>query len=280
LFGRGRPARSTPFSETELAKPETLGGGLMMTPQAPFSEKDLANLAKLISAGIHKQELNQELKNISNNLLINHKSLIVPLNKKFMEDFLKLDLAGGITVDARNMILIALAHEIRERDIPGAIAELGVYRGVFASRIRKLLPGRIFYLFDTFEGFCEQQKIIDEHKYSMTAQDFSSTSVELALRNIGDTKMCEVCKGLFPETTLGIDEHFAFVSLDVDLYQPTLDGLRFFYPRLSRGGYILIHDYGSTRYIGVSEAVNEFCRDAGIGYVPVPDTCRSAVISK
>ena len=38
-------------------------------------------------------------------------------------------------------------------DVPGAAAELGVYRGSFARCINALLPERTLYLFDTFEGF-------------------------------------------------------------------------------------------------------------------------------
>ena len=40
--------------------------------------------------------------------------------------------------------------------VPGAAAELGVYRGFFARCINQLLPERKLYLFDSFEGFAEQ----------------------------------------------------------------------------------------------------------------------------
>ena len=36
------------------------------------------------------------------------------------------------------------------------MAELGVYRGEFAKEINKVFPDRTLYLFDTFEGFAEQ----------------------------------------------------------------------------------------------------------------------------
>ena len=48
--------------------------------------------------------------------------------------------------------------------------------------------------------------------------------------------MCLFKKGYFPESAHGIDEKFAFVSLDLDLYKPTLEGLRFFYPKMIKGG--------------------------------------------
>ena len=41
----------------------------------------------------------------------------------------------------------------RLEKIPGAAAELGVYRGFFAKCINQLMPKRRLYLFDSFEGF-------------------------------------------------------------------------------------------------------------------------------
>jgi O-methyltransferase len=65
----------------------------------------------------------------------------------------------------------------------------------------------------------------------------------------------------------------------VDLYQPTLEGLKFFYPRLSPGGVMLVHDYNNSRYPVVSKAVHEFF-DGGVGFIPIPDKNGSILITK
>lgn len=44
---------------------------------------------------------------------------------------------------------------------------------------------------------------------------------------------------------------FCFVNIDVDLYQPTKDALEFFIQKLSKGGYIFIHDYNNYGYRGI-----------------------------
>ena len=53
-------------------------------------------------------------------------------------------------------------------------------------------------------------------------------------------KNINICQGLFPVSLT--DNHyelkFAFVHIDADLYKPIFDGLEFFYPRLSQGGFI------------------------------------------
>lgn len=54
---------------------------------------------------------------------------------------------------------------------------------------------------------------------------------------------CIIRKGVFLETVLEINDKFVFVSLDVDLYDPTLAGLEFFIPNMVKGGIILVHYY-------------------------------------
>jgi O-methyltransferase len=64
-------------------------------------------------------------------------------------------------------------------------------------------------------------------------------------------------KGLFPSTATAVeDKRFSFVHLDVDTYESTRSCLRFFYPRMNRGGIILSHDYISAA--GVRKAFDEF----------------------
>ena len=49
------------------------------------------------------------------------------------------------------------------------------------------------------------------------------------------------------------------LHLDVDIYDSTLNSLKFFYPRMSRGGCIISHDYPSSE--GVKKAFDEFFED-------------------
>lgn len=176
--------------------------------------------------------------------------------------------------------LFLLADEIKRSNVQGNVAELGVYQGNFASYINQAFPDKKFYLFDTFEGFAREQAQSYERRYRCKADDFSNTSVDEVLKRIGFPNNCIIKKGYFPETACDIDDIFCFVSLDADLYEPTLDGLRFFYPRLAKGGYILVHDYGSARYPGCGEAVRLFCSSEKISYVPICDRAISAVIVK
>ena len=86
--------------------------------------------------------------------------------------------------------------------------------------------------------------------------------------------------GYFPETIPPQPLAFALVSLDADLYQPTYNGLEYFYPRLSPGGAIVIHDYHSERFSGVCQAVNAYCYPRQLTPVPLADLHGSVVLIK
>jgi len=172
-------------------------------------------------------------------------------------------------------------EQLAARQVPGNVAELGVYQGDFAKRLNQLSPDRKLYLFDTFAGFADQDVATEKASgFSTGAQSFANTSVELVLRKMPYPQQCIIKQGFFPATAAGVEDTFCFVSLDADLYDPILEGLRFFYPRLSPGGYIFVHDFNNDEYRGARQAVIEFCRAEGIGFTPLPDSGGTAVISK
>jgi hypothetical protein len=182
----------------------------------------------------------------------------------------------------RMMSLRLAADRIVDHGVPGSIAELGVYRGELASILNRLFPERKLYLFDTFEGFSANDLVGGEEKNhsKAAAGDFQDTNVDLVLSRMTYPDKVFVRKGYFPETTDGLEDTFAFVSLDVDLYKPTAAGLNYFYPRLSPGGYIFVHDYNNQRYRGVRTAVDEFATAAGAPVVPLPDLAGTAILTK
>jgi O-methyltransferase len=174
-----------------------------------------------------------------------------------------------------------VSQEIIAKNIPGNVAELGVYKGKFAKYINNYFPEKTLYLFDTFEGFDERDKTTEtKENFSGGDQDFSNTSVEKVLAIMPYARQCRIVKGFFPESANGIDDAFCFVSLDTDLYEPIYNGLAYFYPRLSNGGYIFIHDFNNDAYKGARKAVEQFCNENKVAFVPIPDLCGSVIIAK
>ena len=174
-----------------------------------------------------------------------------------------------------------LAYEINKNNLQGNVAELGVYKGKFARYINQYFPDRKLYLFDTFKGFSETDIRSEiQNTYSTGEQDFSNTSVEKVLSIMPYPKQCVIKAGYFPDTAMGLDEEFVFVSIDTDLYEPIYKGLQYFYPRLKKGGYIFIHDYNNDGYKGAKQAVKKFCSENSLPYLPLPDSGGSAILMK
>jgi len=203
-------------------------------------------------------------------------------------------------------------ERLKKENIPGDFAELGVYKGESAGIIHRMAPERKLHLFDTFEGFKEKdlkEEIGKAATYS--ARNFADTNVEKVRRFIGGNENVVFHPGYFPESAvssqqsavrswkLAVDDDlensdftaangqrqtatgfkFAFVNLDADLYNPTKAGLEYFYPRLSPGGVIIIHDY-NHKWEGVIKAVDEFVKTIPESLIMLPDMEGSVMIVK
>lgn len=181
---------------------------------------------------------------------------------------------GNVAKFARLNFIKTLSIQFQEKDIKGAVAELGVWRGETARYINEYFKDDIFYMLDTFEGF-DEKDIIKETGLAKQANtnDFSDTSLEFVKNLMPYLTQCRFIKGYFPKSAIQIpqDEKFKFVNIDVDLYQPILEGLKYFYPKLVKNGVILVHDYFHPYYTGTKKAVDEFCKEMKLQALPIGD---------
>lgn len=185
--------------------------------------------------------------------------------------------------DARVATMRLLSEQIYDENIPGDVAELGVYRGDFAALINTAFPDRMLHLFDTFEGFSEKDVALENSLSLSHARvgDFADTSIGLVRENLPYPDLAKLYAGYFPHTFQPcMDKTFAFVSIDADLYAPTAAALPLFWDRLSKGGVLLIHDVNSTQFSGAGKAVREFCKERGILPMPVCDLHGSVVLRR
>lgn len=94
---------------------------------------------------------------------------------------------------------------------------------------------------------------------------FGNTSRDLADRNIGaKAGRCryELVQGLFSQTLPKLAERtYFFVNIDCDLYEPHLECLEYFYPRVRQGGVIFFDDYHSLDYPMGRKAIDHFFAD-------------------
>ncbi len=185
--------------------------------------------------------------------------------------------------NVRRDMLILLVRSILERNIEGAFAELGVYRGETARLLHHYCPERRLFLFDTFSGFGERSVKAEFARtgLDLSENQFSDTSVEIVCKFISpENENVEFIAGFFPDSVPQYlhSEMFAFVHLDADLYDPIFAGLNWFYKRVIKGGVMIVHDYNA--WPGARAAVNDFFIDKPEVVIPMPDKSGSALIVK
>jgi len=167
--------------------------------------------------------------------------------------------------------------------IPGAYAEVGVYKGGSGFLAASQLKDRRCYLFDTFEGLPPDLSNISSPKENwLNETNVDTVKSLIASSGLNDGNL-KICKGYFPDETkhhVPNGEKFCLVHLDTDLYISTKNALEFFFPKLSVGGRILIHDYNCVGCPGVKLAVDEFVNEKNI-YSNLIQLCESqALITK
>jgi Macrocin-O-methyltransferase (TylF) len=156
--------------------------------------------------------------------------------------------------------------------LPGHFAEAGVFRGASFCRFRKL--GRLFHPdhtrrfigFDIFGKFPPAE--YDPDKKALGAQWASDGDTGIAreslldrLRIHGLAENVELLKGdivkTLPRYLKDREEiSFAIVNIDLDLYKPTAAALQHLFPRVVRGGIVILDDYEG--FPGAKKAIDEY----------------------
>lgn len=192
-------------------------------------------------------------------------NLYWPDDAAFVEAWSGFPESDGAIKD-RKFVLWSMARSVAH--MGGRTAECGVYNGgsswlICTAFAEAATDGWRHHMFDSFEGLSEPEEIdrpTEVHTYRWAKHDLS-VGLDRVRRNMRRFEdRVELHPGWIPDAfpDLPGDERFAFVHIDVDLHQPTLDSLRYFYDRMLPHGVILCDDYGFTSCPGARQAFDEF----------------------
>lgn len=171
----------------------------------------------------------------------------------------------------RLMNIQKLLFDTIENNVPGDFIETGVWRGgacIFAASVFKLLKitDRKVYVCDSFAGLPKP-----DPKYPVDNNDIHHqftqliVSLEEVQRNFQIfgllNDQVKFVKGWFCDTLPTIDTTFSVIRLDGDMYGSTMDALNNLYPKLNKGGYVIIDDYC---LVGAQKAVDDYRKEHNI----------------
>lgn len=188
-------------------------------------------------------------------------------------------------VPASAIALIRAVDYVLNAKIAGAFVECGVFKGASPIIIAKTLlrhgiGNRDIYLYDTFEGMpkptdwdvdytgARSMDVWEKTKWQHVdgSSDVYSPIEEVRenLRRVAyPTERFHLVKGKVEDTIPStIPVRIALLRLDTDYYESTKHELEHLFPRLEKGGVLIIDDYG--HFQGARKATDEFFKTHGI----------------
>lgn len=179
-----------------------------------------------------------------------------------------------LSCDITRISKILAHYELYKRvaELPGAVVECGVFKGVSLTvfaELRELVEhatSRKIVGFDTFDRFPDTAFNADKEfreKFISAAgsQSISKGQLIEILRRKSLYTNIELVEGDITETLPRyVRDHpelqIALLNLDTDIYEPAVTILEHLYPRIVSGGILLLDDYGVT--VGETKAVDEY----------------------
>ena len=175
-------------------------------------------------------------------------------------------------IDRIRKLLVRYELFKKSLNVPGDIIECGVFKGVGLMYWLKLLkiyaPGEKKRVigFDTFSKFSSQLKNFEKNSAKKYIKEANFKGIDhkklLSLTKKNGFDNCVLVKGEIKNTVKNFLEknkglRISLINIDFDTYSGTKTVLKNLYNRVSRGGIIILDEYGKSGW-GESDAVDEF----------------------
>lgn len=179
-----------------------------------------------------------------------------------------------LSCDVTRMAKMIAHHELYKltAHIPGVIVECGVFKGnslvrfamfraMYGPSFSKKIIG--FDIFDTFPDtdFVPDKSYREQFIKAAGSHSISTEQLMQVLKHKHCHEHVELIAGDICETVpryLGDQPHLtiSLLNLDTDIYEPAVVILEHLWPRLARGGIMILDDYGV--FPGETKAVNDY----------------------
>lgn len=151
-------------------------------------------------------------------------------------------------------------------DVSGVILEIGTWKGgsgcLIAERASLLGIDCNVYLCDTFDGVVKQSEMDPQYE----GGEYSNASPE-HIYDLSESLDISptILEGVFPDETAEQiqEESIRMCHIDVDVYKGAKDVYDWVWPRLSKGGVIVLDDYGFSNEEGIERFVREHFDEPG-----------------
>jgi hypothetical protein len=164
-------------------------------------------------------------------------------------------------------------------NIPGDFVECGVNRGSVSSAIMTYIDwneihgARKYYLMDTFQGLVPELANDAENEIGRIEMfaDAYPECYELTKKNFEEFEDIVMIRGPIPDTLpQNPTTKIAFMHIDMNCAAPEVAALRFFWPKVERGGIIVLDDYAYFGFQPQKDAIDALGRELGFAIASLP----------
>ncbi|MBM3652504.1 MAG: class I SAM-dependent methyltransferase [Alphaproteobacteria bacterium] len=163
--------------------------------------------------------------------------------------------------------------------IPGDFVECGVNRGAASSAIMTYVGwnanrgARTYYLMDTFQGLVPE--LVNDEERAIGRLDMFEDAYpecyEQTKKNFDEFDENVMIRGPIPDTLpQNKTQHIAFMHIDMNCAAPETAAMRYFWPKVQRGGIVVLDDYAYHGYQPQKDAMDALGREIGFMVASLP----------
>lgn len=224
---------------------------------------------------------------MQNTLTYNQDGLATQHNADFMRDSRFIE-AYKIGMENGNpathiewRVHIALWCATQALRLDGDFVECGVHTGILSGAVMTWLDfakqtNRRFFLFDTWAGIPEEQISEEEKRIGVGQMNRKYQNGDMlhanVIRKFSRWPNAVVVRGRVPESleAMRTRERVAYASIDLNVAEAEMAAADFLWPRMTRGGYMLLDDYGWAPHINQKRAWDSWAQKNGAMILMLP----------
>jgi hypothetical protein len=161
--------------------------------------------------------------------------------------------------------------------LPGDFVECGVNTGMYSLALCEYVKlnrlEKSIYLFDTFSGIPREQITDREMELGRLQENeqWYEECYETAKRNFAPFPRAILVRGRVPDSlATQTIARVCYLSIDMNIVEPEIAAIRFFWDKLSPGAPVVLDDYGWAGFAPQKEAMDAFAAEKGVKILNLP----------